>query len=179
MSAKMLSVGMLCLGLAACAANETERSAPPILDPHDIQVIAAGKATCFKTTEEQNRIGARATNRIRDRIGFAPVEPNAILAKAAARHACDMANRGRMTHVGSKTSGPAARVKNLGYKPRLTAENIAAGPFDLHRVLHEWNHSPGHLENILLPSVRDYGIGQAIGADGKTRFWAAVYAAPQ
>ncbi|RNF34960.1 hypothetical protein A7A09_008190 [Paracoccus methylarcula] len=72
---------MLCLGLAACATNETERSAPPVLDPHDIQVIAAGKATCFKTTEDQNRIGARATNSVRDRIGFAPVEPNETLAK--------------------------------------------------------------------------------------------------
>ena len=35
------------------------------------------------------------------------------LAEAAARHACDMAQRGRMTHIGSATPGPAPRVKAI------------------------------------------------------------------
>lgn len=178
-SAKVLSVGVLFLGLAACGAKDTGTPGPAAADPHDVQVIASGEATCLATTRDQNRIGAHRTNSVRSRVGFASVEPNDILAMVAAGHACDMAKRGRMTHVGSKTSGPGARVKVLGYKPALTAENIAAGPFDLQRVLHEWNRSPGHLENILIPNIRDYGIGQAIGADGKTRFWAAVYAAPR
>ena len=61
----------------------------------------------------------------------------------------------------------------------VTAENIAAGHFDLNRVLHEWNVSTGHHANIVIPQMRHMGIGEAVGADGKTRFWAAVYAAPR
>ena len=71
------------------------------------------------------------------------------------------------------------RVKGAGYRPAVTAENIAAGPFDLARVLAAWNRSPGHLGNIMLPPVSDFGIGHAVAADGKTIFWAAVYAAPK
>lgn len=175
-SAKALSAGVLFLGLAACGVKDAGTPGPVAGDPHDVQVI---EATCLMTTRHQNRIGAHSTNNVRSRVGFASVEPNDILAEVAARHACDMARRGRMTHVGSKASGPGARVKALGYKPALTAENIAAGPFDLQRVLHEWNQSPGHLENILIPNIRDYGIGQALGADGKTRFWVAVYGVSQ
>lgn len=179
MSSKALSVCLLVLGLAACGAKENSPRGPVADDPHDVQVIAPGKATCLVTTKDQNRIGAQITNSVRSQVGFASVEPNGLLARAAALHACDMAKRGRMTHVGSRTNGPGARVKAARYKPSLTAENIAAGPFDLQQVLHEWNRSPGHLDNILIPKIRDFGIGQAIGADGKTRFWAAVYGAPK
>ncbi|WP_330450999.1 hypothetical protein FLP41_12330 [Paracoccus marcusii] len=56
------------------------------------------------------------------------MQANDLLARAAARHACDMAQRGRMTHAGSRSSGPSQRVKALGYAPTVTAENIAAGP---------------------------------------------------
>ena len=84
-----------------------------------------------------------------------------------------------MAHRGSSSSGPAARVKALGYAPRLTAENIAAGPYSLNRVLAEWNASRGHLENIYIPQVREVGIGRAVGSDGRTVFWSAVYGAPK
>lgn len=148
-------------------------------DPHDVQATAPGKAGCVGTTAAQNAAGASATNAARRSAGLPPVRANMLLAEVAARHACDMASRGRMTHRGSKSTGPGPRVKAQGYMPVLTAENIAAGPFDLPRVLKEWNASPGHLDNIMIPQVRDYGIGQAIGADGRTRFWSAIYAAPR
>ena len=120
-----------------------------------------------------------ATNRTRAASGLPPVWADDRLAQAAAGHACDMARRGRMTHVGSTTHGPAPRLKAMGYAPSVTAENIAAGHFDLNRVLHEWNVSTGHHANIVIPQMRHMGIGEAVGADGKTRFWAAVYAAPR
>ncbi|MEH6785960.1 MAG: CAP domain-containing protein [Paracoccus sp. (in: a-proteobacteria)] len=164
------------LTLAACAGGTPP---PKGGDPTDVQATAPGKATCPATSQAQNRAGAEATNGIRGRSDLPPVRANMLLAEVAAQHACDMAKRGRMTHVGSTTTGPGPRVKARGYAPMLTAENIAAGPFDLPRVLGEWNNSQGHLRNILIPQVRDYGIGQAIAADGKTRFWAAVYAAPR
>lgn len=174
---KLMIVGFGLLFIGAC--SDTDTSVSKKSDPHDVQVGEPGEATCLQTSAAQNQVGAAATNTARSRGGLAPVRPNETLAKVAAQHACDMAMRGRMTHLGSKSSGPGPRVKTAGYAPRLTAENIAAGPYDLNRVLAEWNNSSGHLNNIMIEPVRDFGIGQAIGADGKTRYWAAVYGAPK
>lgn len=144
-----------------------------------VQVSAPGKARCMATPATENAAAARFTTTRRAGQSLRPVRPNARLAQAAAKHACDMAQRGLMAHHGSRTTGPAQRVKAAGYRPSITAENIAAGPFDIGQVLGIWNKSPGHLKNMLLPQVSEYGIGKAIGADGKTVFWAAVYAAPR
>ncbi|MBK4216216.1 CAP domain-containing protein [Paracoccus caeni] len=163
--------------LAACAQEGGQ--SPSGSDPHDVQATAPGQATCLRTTHSQNQAGAAATNAMRARSGLPPVRPNPTLSRVAAEHACDMAQRGRMTHRGSSSAGPGPRVKAAGYAPSITAENIAAGPFDQGRVLSEWNRSSGHVANLLIPQMRDYGIGQAIGADGRTRFWSAVYAAPR
>ncbi|MDO5706379.1 MAG: CAP domain-containing protein [Paracoccus sp. (in: a-proteobacteria)] len=169
--------------LAACAAPDQGDKAlllpPDPTDPHDIQATAPGPAQCMQTSAAELAAGVAATNIARARAGLPPVRGNATLARAAERHACDMAERGRMAHVGKGTSGPAQRVKALGYQPRITAENIAAGPFDLNRVLAEWNRSSGHLTNINIPQMQEMGIGRATGSDGRTVFWAAVYSAPK
>ncbi|WP_254368123.1 CAP domain-containing protein [Paracoccus sp. Z118] len=176
--ARLACAGILAAGLLAGCASE-----PPGAgggdDPHAMQLLDAGQATCRPTTAAENAAGVAATNRARAARGLGPVRADARLAEAAAKHACDMAQRGRMTHIGSSTHGPSPRVKAAGYAPSVTAENIAAGHFDLNRVLAEWNQSSGHLSNIVIPQVRDFGIGSAVGADGKTRFWAAVYGAPR
>lgn len=135
--------------------------------------------TCGATSVRENETAARATNATRRAHGLSPLAANAVLAVVAARHACDMARRSVMTHRGSRTRGPLQRLKRAGYRPGIAAENIAAGPWGQERVLTEWVHSRGHLDNILLPQVRHYGIGRALGADGKTVFWAAVFSAPQ
>lgn len=145
----------------------------------DVQASAPGRASCPATSAAETRAAAEATNAARRARGLAPVAPNATLSAAAARHACDMAARGLMTHTGTSTKGPSQRVKALGYTPRITAENIAAGPYGLGRVLNEWNSSSGHLANILIPQLRDVGIGRAVGSDGRTVFWSAVYGAPR
>lgn len=178
LSMKLSPLALACALLAGCEQTPSG-SAARSGDPNDMQLMPAGNATCLATSPGQNSQGAAATNAVRRSAGLPPVQPNAVLARVAAQHACDMAQRGRMTHGGSQTSGPGPRVKAAGYAPRVTAENIAAGPFSQDRVLAEWNASSGHRANILIPQLRDYGIGQAIGPDGKTRFWAAVYAAPR
>lgn len=162
-----------CMMLAACA------SPTPQGGPDDVQAAPPGRVDCQAPSAQVIAQGVAATNRARAQAGLSPVSANALLSRAAAAHACDMAQRGRMTHAGSRSSGPAQRIKALGYAPRITAENIAAGPYDAGQVLREWNSSGGHLANILIPQVRQFGIGHAIGADGRTRFWAAVYAAPR
>jgi uncharacterized protein YkwD len=138
-----------------------------------------GAVTCYQTTASENKAAVAATNATRRARGLVPLRANAELAVVAARHACDMARRGVMSHTGSRTRGPMQRLKNEGYRPRIAAENIAAGPFTQQRVLQEWTRSSGHLANILIPQIRHYGIGRAVGADGKTVFWTAVYSAPR
>ncbi|MDO5621508.1 MAG: CAP domain-containing protein [Paracoccus sp. (in: a-proteobacteria)] len=146
--------------------------------PYDVQAAAPGQAQCFTTSAADNAKGAAATSAVRRAQGQVPVRANDVLARAAAAHACDMAKRGFMSHAGSTTTGPRPRAKALGFSPQIIAENIAAGPFSLDRVLAEWNASSGHLSNILIPQMTDFGIGRAIGSDGRTVFWAAVYSTP-
>lgn len=145
----------------------------------EIMAAAAGQAQCVPTSPEAAAAALAATNRARAARGLTPLRTNARLQRAAEAHACEMAMRGAMTHAGTKTTGPMARTKGQGYAPRLTAENIAAGRFDLNRVLSEWNSSPDHLSNVVIPGTQDYGIGQAVAADGKTTFWAAIYGKPK
>ena len=145
----------------------------------EIMAAAAGQAQCVPTSPEAAAAALAATNRARAARGLTPLRTNARLQRAAEAHACEMAMRGAMTHAGTTTPGPMARTKGQGYAPRLTAENIAAGRFDLNRVLSEWNSSPDHLSNVVIPGTQDYGIGQAVAADGKTTFWAAIYGKPK
>lgn len=167
------------LGLAAGVVAALAMTAMAAQAEVSVKAAPAGAANCTATSGQDNRAGAAATSQLRAQAGLPPVRASALLAKVAAAHACDMARRGTMAHSGSRSKGPAQRVKQMGYAPRVTAENIAAGPFGLGQVLGAWNGSPGHRDNIMIPQVRDYGIGRAVGADGKTVFWAAVYAAPK
>lgn len=181
-------VAVLCL--AACGAapvsppTESVSTPGPRLpgrvvwtDGHgDIAVATAGRATCPATSAAMAATGLAATNAARAQAGLAPLRANAVLNRVAAAHACDMANRGTMTHVGTTTTGPMARARQMGYRPQTIAENIAAGRFELNGTLAQWSASPKHRANITIPALQEFGIGTATAADGKTTFWTAVYA---
>ncbi|MFC0810824.1 CAP domain-containing protein [Paracoccus panacisoli] len=176
--AKMLLAVML--GASLFAAHPGAAQTVKVrVDLASAQAAQPGAARCVSTTRADNGEAARVTSAHRKARGLRPVKADARLAAAAAAHACDMARRGLMAHQGSTTRGPSQRVKALGYRPQITAENIAAGPFAGGQVLSIWAQSPGHRANILLPQLREMGIGHAVAADGKTVFWAAVYAAPR
>ena len=185
---------LLAASLAACTATVTETTKAP--EPNgkpvglpggvvrtdgvgDIHLSFAGEAKCTSTTEAQAARALAATNAARAAKGLAPMRTSPLAQKAAEAHACDMARRGTMTHRGSTTKGPADRMKKLGYKPALVAENIAAGAFTFDRTMNEWTASPGHLANIVIPGVKDFGVGYATAADGKSIFYAAVYGQPR
>lgn len=171
MTRTLFIIPILALALSSCADGTPRQPSTAGQSP--------GQPSCQTTSSQLNAKGAAETNAARRASGLPPLTANSLLAQVAAGHACDMAKRGQMTHQGSQTSGPGQRVKAKGYAPRITAENIAAGPFDADRVLAEWQASKGHYANLMLPQVRDFGIGHAVGADGRTRYWAAVYAAPK
>lgn len=142
----------------------------------DIAVGGAGVADCAGPPAADRQAVLMATNDLRATHGLPSLAPDPRLRKAAQDHACDMAGRGVMTHFGTDGSKPSARVKSQGYAPRVTAENIAAGRMGAARVASEWVASPGHRANILIPQMDQFGLGRAIGSDGKTIYWAAVYA---
>ena len=182
MAVKILGLGLM--GAAALLLVSCGPAPGPVISHHpdgypDVQASAPGKATCVATSAAENARAAAFTSSTRRAKGLSPLRANDTLARAAAKHACDMAQREMMSHVGTSTKGPSQRVKALGYAPRITAENIAAGPFSHDRVLREWSSSNGHLANIMIPQLREVGIGHAIAADGRTVFWAAVYAQPK
>lgn len=171
---KMVGAG-LCAGfvlLSSAVGAQTVRQ----VALGEVMQPASRTAVCMATTSQENAFGAAETNAIRKANGLSHLRPSKRLADAAARHACDMAQRNEMTHKGSHTKGPSQRVRAAGYSTRVVAENIGKGFPKADGVLRAWVDSSGHLENILLPQVRDFGIGKAIAADGKTVYWAAVYA---
>lgn len=143
------------------------------------RAAVGGSVRCFRTSAHENAFGATHSNAVRAARGLGQVAPDVRLAEAAARHACDMARRDRMTHVGSRMRKPSQRIRATGYRQSIVAENIGKGFDSADKVLNAWVDSDSHLSNILLPQVEDFGIGRALSADGRTVYWAAVYAGPR
>lgn len=138
---------------------------------------AAAAPHCPQPSVADSHAMSDAINHLRAQSGLGPVSADAALTLAAARQACEMARLNQMTHAGG--GGVSARARQAGYRPSVAAENIAAGQLDASRVLSSWAASRGHRANLLHRQVRHVGIGQAIGADGRTRFWSLVLAAPR
>ena len=177
----------LVAGCAAPPAPAPEVAAAPGLpgkvvwtDGHgDLAVATAGAAACPTTSAAEVSAALARTNAVRREAGLAPLAANPVLQRVAEKHACDMARRGLMTHAGTSTTGPLARAKQEGYRPRVISENIAAGApgrFTLTGTLEQWALSPKHRANITIAQMQDFGIGHAVAADGTATFWTAVYA---
>jgi uncharacterized protein YkwD len=131
----------------------------------DLPANAAGLMADAGTTmnAERKAGGRRALDR------------DAKLDKAAQAHACWMAETNTFSHKGAGGSLPKRRITATGYRPMLTAENIALGQPSGARVIAEWMDSPGHRENILRTGVVEYGVGVAL-MQGRP-VWVMVYAA--
>ncbi|MDT1060510.1 CAP domain-containing protein [Paracoccus sp. CPCC 101403] len=185
-----------CAVLAACAqaalsapgsvAVSTKSAMPRGIvrtDGHGaVPVSVAGTAQCQSLDRDQARAALTHSNAVRAAAGLPALRLNARLQRAAELQACDMASRGVMDHRGTSSTGPGMRVKQLGYKPRITAENIAAGAssiFDLNGTLSEWARSEKHRANTVIPQLKEMGIGHALSPDGRVAYWSVVYSAPR
>ena len=112
---------------------------------------------------------------------FAPVAPltaSQLLDEAALRHARDMARHGYFGHAGRDGSQPKQRVARLGYRSRLTGENIAYGPESVEEVVAGWLASSGHCANIMEPRIQEMGIGFAVGKARGAIYWVQTLAWP-
>jgi uncharacterized protein YkwD len=109
-----------------------------------------------------------------------PLQPSALLRRAAEAHAQDMVSRDYFAHQGSDGSTPAQRVSATGYRYQLVGENIAAGPETAAQAAEGWLASPAHCENIMDPRFSESGVAYAVNASGTPQiYWVQEFAAPR
>lgn len=95
-----------------------------------------------------------------------PLRWSDTLARTAAAHSADMANRNYFSHYAPGGVSPFDRMRAAGYRYRAAGENIAAGrSLDTpEAVVRAWLKSPGHCKVIMNPKYRDLGVGRVEGA---------------
>jgi uncharacterized protein YkwD len=138
---------------------------------------AAVRARVVELVNDARRRGRRCGN---ERFAAAPpLHASRQLDGAAVDHARDMARRKFFEHRGSDGSEPRDRVLRVGYRSRLTGENIALGPESAEEVVAGWLDSPGHCANIMETRFQDIGVGVAIGRKRGQIYWVQDFGAPR
>ncbi len=102
-----------------------------------------------------------------------PLELEAKLQRAATGHSQDMADHGKMKHVGSDGSSPAVRITREGYKWWTWGENVAYGYRSVASVMAGWLSSEGHCKNIMNPDFTEFGAAEV------NYYWTQVFARPR
>ncbi|MGB6908538.1 MAG: CAP domain-containing protein [Methyloceanibacter sp.] len=97
-------------------------------------------------------------NAFRRKHGLKPLVLDQRLNRAAAVQSQAQARRGKIGHQGADGSKPRQRAERAGYKPNLTAENVASGQKSFSQAMRGWERSPDHKRNLLLPSAEAAGI---------------------
>jgi uncharacterized protein YkwD len=148
-----------------------------------VAMIAAPTATAEQACPAANATPASATkreivratlcqlNRERAHHGLRRVALNDRLARAARRHARDMARRNYFSHDTLGGGSFVDRIRREGYlkgaRTWTVGENLAWGSHGHSRpvmIMRMWMNSPGHRANILSASFREIGIGVAYDA---------------
>jgi uncharacterized protein YkwD len=144
-------------------------AAPPALAE---QACPASNATpAHATKREIIRATLCSLNRERAHHGLRRLSLNKRLARAARRHARDMARRNYFSHDTLGGGSFVDRIRAEGYlkgaRSWVVGENLAWGSRGFSRprvVMRMWMNSPGHRANILNGSFREIGIGVAYDA---------------
>ena len=122
----------------------------------------------YTKTELDLEKARQLINAYRKQHGLKPLTLNAALTEAAKLHARDLAKWDRISHYGSDGSNPWDRVKRVGYRAKVAAENVGTGQVSIDEVLKGWEASPGHNKNLLLRDAEHMGI--ALVQDPRTEF---------
>jgi uncharacterized protein YkwD len=104
----------------------------------------------------------KSVNAERAARGLRPLTFSRTLDKAAQGAACDNANRHEISHVSSDGAHLKDRLHRVGYRYRSAAENTGRGFRSGNSAVQWWMNSPKHKSNILMPSVREVGLGIAL-----------------
>jgi len=97
---------------------------------------------------------------------------------ASRAHSEDMASRGYFDHESPEGTSPFTRMQEAGYDFRSAGENIALGSDTATGAMEQWMGSEPHCQNIMGSSFRDFGVGVAQDAEGKT-YWTQNFGAPR
>jgi uncharacterized protein YkwD len=115
------------------------------------------------------------TNQERISRGLVPLTLNASLARAAQQYAEEMARSGCYSHTCGAQPDLGARFRQAGYLGwKLVAENIFLSPRTPEAAMSGWMDSAGHRANILLPELREIGVGLAFGP---APYWVQAFGA--
>ena len=142
----------------------------------------ARETTGLRDPDAVSREMLAQVNAARKRAGLKPLRLNAVLAKAAQRHAEDMLARGYFDHESPSGTTVRERSRAAGYRWGAVGENIAFGQTSVGEVVETWMDSPGHRKNILSPNFSELGVGLALGRgpDGKHQIlWVQNFGAPR
>jgi uncharacterized protein YkwD len=109
-----------------------------------------------------------------------PLTLAAVLTRAAAGHAQDMAVRHYFEHRDPDGRTPADRVQAAGYQSQRVGENIAFGSLTVKAAIDGWLASPGHCANLMDLRFTEMGIAFAQGR-GKANgiYWVQLFAEPR
>ncbi len=142
--------------------------------------LIAGQASASNACTTPANVNAMATeiaagvNANRRAHGRAPLAYNQRLSRAAMKHACDMAVNNFFGHRGSDGTNSQARVRQVGYRDCIVAENLAWGYPNSRQIISGWMNSSGHRRNMLHPRIAEMGIGITQGPKGPN--WVLVVA---
>jgi uncharacterized protein YkwD len=115
-------------------------------------------------------------NAYRTKNGRKPVVLDERLSRAAAAQSKAQAGRSRIGHDGSDGSNPIQRAARAGYLAKIASENVASGQKSFSDVMHSWEGSSGHRENLLRPEVTAVGVAMAKNSSGWP-YWTLVLGA--
>jgi uncharacterized protein YkwD len=102
-----------------------------------------------------------------DRQGLSKLAWNGDLAKAASRHARDMASRHYFAHLSPERHDHMDRIAATSYKPAAgcwtAGENLffSTGASSPRQLMSAWMHSPLHRQNIMRKGWHDFALGVA------------------
>lgn len=155
----------------------------PAGGPAPVGPASAGPIPAPPCAPDEGAAAARAEllsrlNAARGAQGLGPLAASARLDAIAQGHACDIAARGSVSHIGADGSDLPTRLARGGYRHGVAAENTGRGYTTAEAAVAGWLASPGHRANILHPRLREAGLGLARGADGR-RHWVLLLAEPR
>jgi uncharacterized protein YkwD len=167
---RLCAIGLaaaLAIVLASCASEpEPAPEQPPFyrsLASPGAQVDAAAAASMISGFRQNNGLGA------------VTIDP--ALMQLALMQATAMAARDKLDH--ETKDGFAKRMKQAGFDPRVTVENVSAGYHTLAEAFSGWRDSPPHRAHMLQTGVTRIGIAVGYSPSSKYKvYWALILAAP-
>ena len=118
-------------------------------------------------------------NAARAAAGVAPLRADGGVMDVARERARDMARTGEFTHSPSNGKTYIALLNAGGVSYRGAGENIAYNTYPLSQTvevaMRGLLNSPGHYANIVRSSFTHVGIGVAVSADGRDKYFAIVF----